>query len=291
MGAENVTPVKEYNLKIKSVDQLQSQKDIIISSCSETFLVLGHMVSPFKLFDQHRREPPLKVKWQIDNSFHTNNLTDKVSIESIKSRQRKEILQQEEQTDQELLPNQLQEQQFLSHRQSNSQGDKYTRMSGLEMVSVSSSSLPSSSSLVAPSSSSVTPITESTALSLHQNALQHLPFETQLTGSGGNIIDHNHHNNCSLSVSNNALSISSSGNSSSNSPGYPTSSLPSSSSQQHSSSNLQTNNIGKQEMYSSAEYLTQLLKDQKQIQAFPGCFFHLDRLLNEGLSLSCQVFV
>jgi len=35
-------------------------------------------------------------------------------------------------------------------------------------------------------------------------------------------------------------------------------------------------------MNTSAEYLTQLLKDQKQIQAFPGCFFHLERLLNEG---------
>lgn len=35
-------------------------------------------------------------------------------------------------------------------------------------------------------------------------------------------------------------------------------------------------------MYTSADYLAQLLKDQKQVSAFPGVFFHLDRLLNEG---------
>ena len=35
-------------------------------------------------------------------------------------------------------------------------------------------------------------------------------------------------------------------------------------------------------MSNSADYLAQLLKDQKQVSAFPGVFFHLDRLLNEG---------
>lgn len=30
------------------------------------------------------------------------------------------------------------------------------------------------------------------------------------------------------------------------------------------------------------EYLAQLLKDKKQIQAFPNVFVHLDKLLDEG---------
>ena len=30
------------------------------------------------------------------------------------------------------------------------------------------------------------------------------------------------------------------------------------------------------------EYLAQLLKDKKQIQAFPNVFLHLERLLDEG---------
>ena len=32
----------------------------------------------------------------------------------------------------------------------------------------------------------------------------------------------------------------------------------------------------------SPEYLAQLLKDKKQIQAFPNVFVHLERLLDEG---------
>lgn len=31
-----------------------------------------------------------------------------------------------------------------------------------------------------------------------------------------------------------------------------------------------------------AEYLSQLLKDKKQIQAFPNVFLHLERILDEG---------
>ena len=30
------------------------------------------------------------------------------------------------------------------------------------------------------------------------------------------------------------------------------------------------------------EYLAQLLKDKKQIQAFPNVFIHLERILDEG---------
>lgn len=33
---------------------------------------------------------------------------------------------------------------------------------------------------------------------------------------------------------------------------------------------------------SGAEYLAQLLKDKKQIQAFPNVFIHLERILDEG---------
>ena len=33
------------------------------------------------------------------------------------------------------------------------------------------------------------------------------------------------------------------------------------------------------------EYLSQLLKDKKQIQAFPNVFLHLERLLDEGKSI------
>ena len=32
----------------------------------------------------------------------------------------------------------------------------------------------------------------------------------------------------------------------------------------------------------STEYLAQLLKDKKQIAAFPNVFIHLERLLDEG---------
>lgn len=40
-------------------------------------------------------------------------------------------------------------------------------------------------------------------------------------------------------------------------------------------------------MYTTADYLAQLLKDQKQVAAFPGVFFHLERLLNEGQLFWC----
>ena len=33
---------------------------------------------------------------------------------------------------------------------------------------------------------------------------------------------------------------------------------------------------------SSPEYLAQLLKDKKQIQAFPNVFLHAERLIDEG---------
>ena len=38
----------------------------------------------------------------------------------------------------------------------------------------------------------------------------------------------------------------------------------------------------KEERNNSPEYLAQLLKDKKQIQAFPNVFIHLERLLDEG---------
>lgn len=38
------------------------------------------------------------------------------------------------------------------------------------------------------------------------------------------------------------------------------------------------------------EYLAQLLKDKKQIQAFPNVFVHLEKLLDEG-KFSCVKFV
>ena len=38
----------------------------------------------------------------------------------------------------------------------------------------------------------------------------------------------------------------------------------------------------KYEDRNSPEYLAQLLKDKKQIQAFPSVFMHLERLLDEG---------
>ena len=43
-----------------------------------------------------------------------------------------------------------------------------------------------------------------------------------------------------------------------------------------------TNSISSKEDRSSPEYLAQLLKDKKQIQAFPNVFVHLERLLDEG---------
>lgn len=34
--------------------------------------------------------------------------------------------------------------------------------------------------------------------------------------------------------------------------------------------------------HSIADYLAQLLKDRKQLSAFPGVFVHVERLLDEG---------
>ncbi len=36
----------------------------------------------------------------------------------------------------------------------------------------------------------------------------------------------------------------------------------------------------------TTEYLAQLLKDKKQLGAFPNVFTHLDRLLDEGIELN-----
>jgi len=33
---------------------------------------------------------------------------------------------------------------------------------------------------------------------------------------------------------------------------------------------------------SSPEYLVQLLKDKRQLQTVPGCFVHLERILDDG---------
>ena len=33
---------------------------------------------------------------------------------------------------------------------------------------------------------------------------------------------------------------------------------------------------------SGADYLSQLLKDKKQLQAFPNVFIHLERILDDG---------
>jgi len=33
----------------------------------------------------------------------------------------------------------------------------------------------------------------------------------------------------------------------------------------------------------SPEYLVQLLKDKRQLQTVPGCFVHLERILDEGM--------
>jgi hypothetical protein len=54
---------------------------------------------------------------------------------------------------------------------------------------------------------------------------------------------------------------------------------PSANHQTHHQSNSSPQPIG---MFTSADYLSQLLKDQKQVSAFPGVFFHMERLLNDG---------
>lgn len=41
-------------------------------------------------------------------------------------------------------------------------------------------------------------------------------------------------------------------------------------------------NMSMKEDRNSPEYLSQLLKDKKQIQAFPNVFIHMERLLDEG---------
>lgn len=40
---------------------------------------------------------------------------------------------------------------------------------------------------------------------------------------------------------------------------------------------------------SGAEYLAQLLKDKKQIQAFPNVFIHLERILDDGKGVTVVV--
>lgn len=42
---------------------------------------------------------------------------------------------------------------------------------------------------------------------------------------------------------------------------------------------------------SIADYLAQLLKDRKQLAAFPNVFMHMERLLDEGMSFSHVVIV
>lgn len=41
---------------------------------------------------------------------------------------------------------------------------------------------------------------------------------------------------------------------------------------------------------SIADYLAQLLKDRKQLAAFPNVFIHVERLLDEGLFLILRIF-
>lgn len=38
---------------------------------------------------------------------------------------------------------------------------------------------------------------------------------------------------------------------------------------------------------SIADYLAQLLKDRKQVTAFPNVFVHVERLIDEGRTLMC----
>lgn len=39
----------------------------------------------------------------------------------------------------------------------------------------------------------------------------------------------------------------------------------------------------------TTEYLAQLLKDKKQLAAFPNVFIHLERLLDEGQSTTTTI--
>lgn len=43
------------------------------------------------------------------------------------------------------------------------------------------------------------------------------------------------------------------------------------------------NNNSQQNTESIADYLAQLLKDRKQLAAFPNVFNHVERLLEEGM--------
>ena len=42
---------------------------------------------------------------------------------------------------------------------------------------------------------------------------------------------------------------------------------------------------------SIADYLAQLLKDKKQLQAFPNVFLHLERLLDDGKLKNLFLFI
>ena len=116
----------------------------------------------------------------------------------------------------------------------------------------------------------------------HQQLQQHSPSSS----SANNNSHHSHHHDSSSSVSTTGSSpptiLSSSTSLSSLNPYHNSSHHnhhPVTPSSQH-----QVNN----NMYTSADYLAQLLKDQKQVTAFPGVFFHLERLLTEGQSLFCR---
>lgn len=47
-------------------------------------------------------------------------------------------------------------------------------------------------------------------------------------------------------------------------------------------STISDNNNSQQSTQSIADYLAQLLKDRKQLAAFPNVFNHVERLLDEG---------
>jgi len=56
----------------------------------------------------------------------------------------------------------------------------------------------------------------------------------------------------------------------------------SSSSSSSNSSEMETMRHGAVINTNSPEYLVQLLKDKRQLQTVPGCFVHLERILDEG---------
>lgn len=49
------------------------------------------------------------------------------------------------------------------------------------------------------------------------------------------------------------------------------------------------NNCGNTQ--SIADYLAQLLKDRKQLVAFPNIFIHVERLLDEGIYINIFFFI